>query len=153
MSKLQDYVYESLQGKPVDTIRLATLLPGTEDEKINCTIDLIRQSHQPQYSALSYVWGSTYSSQHLSHIIVNGRLLSVTSNLPSFLQYLRHATVALQVWADAICINQGDDAERGHQVGLMGDIYRNAQMVYSWLGEDSQDLDTIWPERRHWPRI
>lgn len=36
-----------------------------------------------------------------------------------------------------MCIDQENLAERGHQVRLMGDIYRSASNFYAWLGEDS----------------
>jgi len=42
----------------------------------------------------------------------------------------------LVLWVDAICINQDDIPERNDQVLLMGDIYRNATSVISWLGSD-----------------
>jgi hypothetical protein len=37
------------------------------------------------------------------------------------------------LWVDAICINQDDIAERGHQVPLMRKIYSNAMQVVIWL--------------------
>jgi hypothetical protein len=42
-----------------------------------------------------------------------------------------------QVWIDAICINQSDLAERGHQVGLMPKIYSRARNVLMYVGEDT----------------
>ena len=38
------------------------------------------------------------------------------------------------LWADAACINQSDDQERGHQVKQMGSIYATATKVLIWLG-------------------
>ncbi|WYZ35143.1 hypothetical protein EsH8_I_001419 [Colletotrichum jinshuiense] len=43
-------------------------------------------------------------------------------------------------WADAICINQGDDIEKAHQVNLMGVIYDRATEVVVWLGNDPKNL-------------
>lgn len=37
-------------------------------------------------------------------------------------------------WIDALCIDQENLSERGHQVGLMADIYSNARLVMVWLG-------------------
>ena len=42
-------------------------------------------------------------------------------------------------WADAVYISQHDDAEKGHQVGQMGRIYRGADSMLVWLGEESDD--------------
>lgn len=44
-------------------------------------------------------------------------------------------------WIDAICINQQDDAERGHQVNFMGDIYCRADCVIAWLGPETAASD------------
>jgi len=37
-------------------------------------------------------------------------------------------------WIDAICINQDDLLERGHQVGMMRNIFSAADLVVAWLG-------------------
>lgn len=49
-------------------------------------------------------------------------------------------------WLDAICINQEDDLERGHQVNFMGDIYSQAASVIAWLGPGNEGyrLATSW---------
>ncbi|RFU23834.1 hypothetical protein B7463_g12505, partial [Scytalidium lignicola] len=41
------------------------------------------------------------------------------------------------LWADAVCINQSNEEERGHQVKLMGWIFGNTVRVVVWLGEAS----------------
>jgi hypothetical protein len=43
------------------------------------------------------------------------------------------------LWIDAICINQDNLSERSEEVAKMGEIYRNAQRVVIWLGEQSED--------------
>jgi hypothetical protein len=46
------------------------------------------------------------------------------------------------LWVDAICINQDNMSERGHQVKLMGDIYSCARTVLAWLGPSpSKDFE------------
>jgi hypothetical protein len=45
------------------------------------------------------------------------------------------------LWADAICINQEDEEEKARQISRMGDIYRLANRVYAWLGENEKDED------------
>ncbi|KAK3352458.1 heterokaryon incompatibility protein-domain-containing protein [Lasiosphaeria hispida] len=51
-------------------------------------------------------------------------------------------------WIDAVCINQGDDAEKATQIPLMGNIYSSASRVLGWLGADATDLATFrwWHE-------
>ena len=42
-------------------------------------------------------------------------------------------TMGIPLWVDALCINQKDHLERNNQVLLMGEIYRRAASVISWL--------------------
>lgn len=52
------------------------------------------------------------------------------------LKRIRHETDERVVWADAICIDQTNKAERARQVTLMSEIYEQAQEVLVWLGND-----------------
>lgn len=50
------------------------------------------------------------------------------------------------LWIDALCINQNDLSERNDQVSLMADIFKAAQGVVIWLGEEdefTQDAFTV----------
>jgi hypothetical protein len=42
-------------------------------------------------------------------------------------------------WADGICINQDDTNERNQQVTLMGDIYRKAYRVVTYISEGNEE--------------
>ena len=66
--------------------------------------------------------------------MVDGKLLPIRRSLHEFLVELRLLDRPRTVWADAICINQGDVVERNAQVALMRDIYSTAQTVLVWLG-------------------
>lgn len=44
------------------------------------------------------------------------------------------------MWADAICINQDNNTEKGHQVKRMGKVYENAKEVLAWLGKGSEGI-------------
>jgi Heterokaryon incompatibility protein (HET) len=106
----------------------------------------------PPYIALSYAWGST---ERVDTVRVNGYKLPITQSLSEALraifQYARDRE--LLFWADSLCIDQNDVAERGHQVQLMHDIYNHAQLVAVWLGPGDEDsafaVDTmaVWRER------
>jgi hypothetical protein len=39
------------------------------------------------------------------------------------------------LWIDALCIDQGQNDERNHQVQQMGSIYSGAQRVIAWIGK------------------
>lgn len=45
------------------------------------------------------------------------------------------------MWIDAICINQNDNQERGHQIAHMRSIYHRASRVMIWLGESDDTSD------------
>jgi hypothetical protein len=45
------------------------------------------------------------------------------------------------VGVDAVCINQGNNEERGQQVQLMAKIYSKATRVLVWLGETGANSD------------
>jgi len=46
------------------------------------------------------------------------------------------------LWIDALCIDQSDDRERTHQVGIMSEIFGRADQVISWLGK-ARDRSTL----------
>jgi hypothetical protein len=45
---------------------------------------------------------------------------------------------------DALCINQADVFERNQQVNMMGRIYKRAESVVVWLGDEGEDA-ILWP--------
>lgn len=59
------------------------------------------------------------------------------------LKYLRRTDGPRILWIDALCINQQDDVEKGVQVTMTGDIYRNATRVVVWLGPEADNSDLI----------
>jgi hypothetical protein len=66
---------------------------------------------------------------------------SVTVNLHAALTRLRPllqvpGQAPMPIWADALCINQGDKAEKEAQVAQMKNIYSRAARVYIFLVED-----------------
>jgi hypothetical protein len=68
-------------------------------------------------------------------IFVNGCEVQVTTNLHDALYELRkREEVAQSLWVDALCINQSNAVEKGHQVQRMGSIYSSANQVIAWLG-------------------
>jgi hypothetical protein len=105
---------------------------------IVCRLQKFSFPDAPEYGAISYVWGDP--SNKFS-ILVNDQPFLVTRNLVDILKRLRRQMGSMPLWADAICINQEDIAERNHQVQLMRDIYRSAELVVAWLGEEKDESD------------
>lgn len=139
-----------------DNIRLVRLLSHQDEgAPIHCQIfeyplqELGRQSAHA-YEALSYVWGSEDGKQAIyiqpsdkndSYSAQDTSCFHVTTNLHVALQHLRDSFFDRILWVDAICINQADDTEKGHQVQSMARIYASANRVIVWLGEAASDTD------------
>lgn len=121
-----------------DEIRLLIIDPGQPLDPITCQLSHCSLSLNPQYSALSYTWGSVEDPMTIS---VEDCDFQVTQNLYKALQQLRSTTSRRTFWIDAVCINQSSISERNSQVPRMRDIYSRANQVVVWLGEASDDSD------------
>ena len=122
-------------------IRLLTLLPA--DNRVSdifVTLTTVSLHDQPPYEALSYAWGE---SRRKSVVTLNGRKFPVTRNLDIALRYLRQPSKARTLWVDAICIDQYNLRERGHQLQQMRAIYSQAGSVLVWLGEVGSHTDEV----------
>lgn len=99
-----------------------------------------------EYDALSYAWGDRTSKELIT---CSGRRLEITSSLHGALQRIRHEAHPRHIWADAACINQQDEVEKGHQVRLMRYIYKRANSVLIWLGpDDYQQAPAVFASAR-----
>ncbi|KAF1960885.1 HET-domain-containing protein [Byssothecium circinans] len=126
-------------------------LPRTvaeEDDYIQCQLHITTLDEAPQYEAMSYAWGSPSDKKA---IICDGRKAKIPTNLRDALQRVRDPLKVKRFWADAICINQSDSKEVGHQVRQMASIYSAAERVIVWLGlgnpfkffDQDEDLSTL----------
>ncbi|EHK41032.1 hypothetical protein TRIATDRAFT_31940 [Trichoderma atroviride IMI 206040] len=138
---------DSYQHDPLDlgrpAIRLVRLFPGFDPDPITCELFqgfLHQEDEIIPYEALSYTWGSAEAPKQ---IIVNGKILTVTKNLHQALQQLRDKFQDRILWIDAICIDQDNERERGHQVQQMGEIYKQADRVLFYLGESNLEVDAF----------
>lgn len=101
----------------------------------------MRTAEEHPYEALSYTWATEDGDcKRTSQITCSDARIWVTKNCEVALRYLRKEGSNRILWVDAICINQKDVKERGHQVGIMRDVYANATEVLIWLGELSTDM-------------
>jgi hypothetical protein len=67
-------------------------------------------------------------------MIVDGKILKVTPAVYDTVFYHQMFLRSQYFWIDAVCINQEDINERGQQVRLMRDIYKQVSGVVVWLG-------------------
>ncbi|KAM0355594.1 hypothetical protein ACHAP4_007576 [Fusarium culmorum] len=96
---------------------------------------------QPEYEALSYVWGDMSPAKYIS---IDDNDIAITPNLHSALTHLRTADSVRTIWVDALCINQSFHDERNQQVRIMGDIYKSAKQVIVWLGDAADDSHLVF---------
>jgi hypothetical protein len=121
----------------------------------NLRLETFDESNRPKYVALSYEWGP---QDPVEKIQLNCFQFVVRSNLYLALAAIQSNNIGLSsmakpemgqenvsnvhnaqngtdyYWVDALWIDQNNIDERGHQVGIMADIYHNAIFVIVWLG-------------------
>ncbi|QGI88566.1 hypothetical protein CEK26_003569 [Fusarium fujikuroi] len=127
---------------PCNSIRLLRLLPHQDQyAPINCQLfhcTLESSGGIRPYEALSYVWGSDHKPESIS---LDGCRLPIGESLFAALLHLRDRSIERILWIDAICINQEDTKEKGHQVQSMAKIYATATRVIVWLGNATPDIN------------
>ncbi|KAL2117632.1 hypothetical protein VTJ04DRAFT_7292 [Mycothermus thermophilus] len=135
-----------------------------DGDPIRVELATVSLSDRPAYTALSYIWGDPAGPYHRIFLNgqpfkVRVNLRNCLRRLRQFGVGARTKQegspdtprsdpdtdetnsaptakmVGIPLWIDALCINQNDMAERTSQVMLMGDLYRHAAAVISWLGE------------------
>ncbi|KAF4308315.1 Heterokaryon incompatibility protein 6 [Botryosphaeria dothidea] len=144
------FSYQTLDPR-YSEIRLVKLLPIPKSSDkagylptIHCSLRKASLEDDPEYNALSYVWGDPRETRP---ILIDGKPFRVTVNLEAALRQLavdlrQQRRSHTWLWVDAICINQTDTSERTHQVCQMSQLYRGAARVIVWLGPPAIDSDT-----------
>jgi hypothetical protein len=147
---------------PIDyhnDIRILRIYPREDDGDLKCQLlpsALPAVKGQPpeskypcrSYVALSYCWGKDEASKPVQLYDegtrideygkeVTSRVLSgvfhIRENLEAALLHCR-GSQPVNVWVDAICINQENLVEKAAQVSRMHEVYSDATEVYVWLG-------------------
>ncbi|KAM7217300.1 Heterokaryon incompatibility protein (HET) domain containing protein [Rhypophila decipiens] len=148
------YTYVPLPSKT--HIRLIRLNDLEKEQSFTLTVhDLASPSTLPPFTALSYTWGFPYLNQNSTadsdskwnkptdQFGCNGCTFLVRPNLSNALMMLHLAEGQREelVWIDAICIDQGNIAEREDQVMMMGEIFERAEGILAWLGTSDEFTD------------
>ncbi|KAF4964990.1 hypothetical protein FSARC_7168 [Fusarium sarcochroum] len=131
-------------------IRLLEILSESPNDKVECKLHTVPLTPETYYVCLSYVWGDPSITEE---VIINGIPRQVTVSLATALRHPKKHWVDIEfesvavldtsrfrLWADAVCINQSDLAEKLAQVSMMADIYSSAEMVLAWISSDDQDV-------------
>jgi hypothetical protein len=124
------YAYKHLENS--DSIRLIELLPGVQGSWLTCNIIEAQRADSSEYEALSYAWGEPILSHKIEEVSTSMNL-NITVNLHDALQAIRHEDASRVLWIDAICINQSDLDEKGHQWLLWGrSMETRGGLLYGW---------------------
>jgi hypothetical protein len=139
-------------------IRILSIMRGCQSAEIKCSLKHVSLLDDSSYEALSYTWGNPSDA---SHIKLNNKPFSITKSLATALRHLRKETEVVEIWIDAICINQRDTDEKSVQVRRMREIYEKARKVIIWLGPESgesgyainaiNNIDRRWAMRTSQP--
>ncbi|KAM7211457.1 HET domain containing protein [Rhypophila decipiens] len=112
----------------------------------------------PAFFAVSYTWGDATLTHEIN---ISGKSLKVTKSLYCAIHDIFPVMGALfrlsnpqyndeiPLWIDGICINQSDNSEKGAQVAMMGEIYRQASAVVTYAGSLYEEARTALDLIRH----
>ena len=130
-------------------IRLIRVLrpSANESESVRCTISTFDCDSCPEYSALSYTWGSPNPE---FEIRLDGHAFMVRDNLYQFLLSAVHCE-ALSInylFVDQICIDQSSPTEKSRLVQRMSEIFAEAKQVIAWLGAGCSPEPAVWQIHR-----
>ncbi|KAK8030464.1 HET-domain-containing protein [Apiospora arundinis] len=141
MASASNFRYTPLED-PENCLRLLQLLPGEHnDDDLYATLTTFQRDAAPPYRPVSYTWGTEEPSSQLliqSHGQQDWVRFAIRPNLQALLRQVRSSLGEQYIWVDAICINQTDNNEKGHQVRTMDRIYRDKH-VFVWLGDASEN--------------
>ena len=167
---IREYKYTPLED-PNECIRLISFMPSPEGGPFRAEIFEVELCDAPSYRALSYTWGVPSDAlkeieiclgtktnligkvpgafgliprckrgDHMTYFEPQRFLVS-----PSLESAIRGIDALIDgdvaIWIDALCIDQSNDMEKGYQVLSMDRIYRRADSVYIWLGEEAEESD------------
>ena len=139
---------ESLPDDCFRFIRLPAALLSSNGNTTRQVLDLkleILPTRPPEpYKALSYTWNEGEGEDKCVRGRLNDEEHDIKSNLYKALCQLCSSHAGGLVWADALCINQGNKEEKSRLVQRMDEVYHNASEVIIWLGvSDEKTKDVL----------
>ncbi|KAF5623055.1 heterokaryon incompatibility (het-6OR allele) [Fusarium sp. NRRL 52700] len=142
-STREQYTYMPLSDSSDGSeIRLIKLHPGSGDDPLRA--DILHVSLDldvvGKYEAVSYAWEDGHATMKLE--TERGTLI-ITPSLFYALHRFRLKQESRVLWADAVCINQSDSAEKASQVALMNEIYAFAGCTLVYLGREADGSEMV----------
>ncbi|EXK84027.1 hypothetical protein FOQG_11759 [Fusarium oxysporum f. sp. raphani 54005] len=130
---LQPNIYTPLPSP--SHIRVLFIQPGVNEDTLVASFELLDlNAANIRFEAISYQWSECGGQK--APMRLGGEQMSINAYLRSILLHLRREQHIRVVWADALCINQSDHAERLQQVSIMQKIYSQAFRVIGFVGKD-----------------
>lgn len=126
------YEYGSIWKREIRLLKLMRRKPLAE---LSCQLVRVDLDAAPTFEAISYTWGTSKPSIDLSVYCCR---LGVTPEVYKMLRYRRSFLGEKLLWIDAVCINQQNNDEKSHRVGIMNDIFSRASRVVAWLGSPDE---------------
>jgi len=143
MSKLRESGFNYLPIRQRTQLRLLSIHAGDFNQPVQCDI-FTRNVADADYEAISYTWSDESGDKSkCKSIILDSAPFSVTRNCEMALKRVRKRLSRRCIWIDAVCINQKNLDERGHQVQLMPQIYSRAKVVLIYIGESANNSSSI----------
>jgi hypothetical protein len=121
-----------LSDKEIRVLDLHPSPSNNDQAELECQTRIVPLSDNPEYEALSYVWGD---GPDTTEINVDGKRASITQSLAAALRRIRLPSTTRTLWVDQLCINQDDVEEKALQVPLMGQLYSKTTQCLIWFGE------------------
>ncbi|KAF4955434.1 hypothetical protein FGADI_4544 [Fusarium gaditjirri] len=116
-------------------IRVLLIQPGVNEDTLVASFEFLDlNAANIRFEAVSYQWSE--GNGRKAHMRLGGENTSINAYLRGILLHLRLEQHLRVVWADALCINQSDHAERLQQVSIMQRIYSQAFRVIGFVGKD-----------------
>ncbi|KAJ4392983.1 hypothetical protein N0V93_002187 [Gnomoniopsis smithogilvyi] len=144
-------------------IRLLQILALDESQsaQVHAKLTVWPRATAPPYHAISYTWGDPNDT---AVVLVNAKRMVVRRNCEYVLKQAKwYENVSSSssrsssrkvdkgkgyFWCDAICIDQGNNLEKGSQVAMMGEIYKGAERVLACVGEGGEGSEMVFEEMR-----
>ncbi|KAK5655801.1 hypothetical protein OQA88_5339 [Cercophora sp. LCS_1] len=144
---LKGFTYPPIDLVHGREVRLLLLKAGGRDDGLRCELQTANLQCGPVFEAVSYTWASSDGDDSSCRSIQcgsAGQHISITRSCEAALRNLRYPDKDRVLWVDAICIDQSNFLERNHQVKNMIAVFRSAQRVLVYLGEDSHNVRRLF---------
>jgi hypothetical protein len=135
------YKYDPLPAGAFIRVLNVDLDPAGGESTCSFSTICLDSENIPEFTAVSYTWD--HPAIPVSSIVVSDSpacSLSLSRTLHELFEELRGRNERNSaLWIDALCIDQGNPAERAAQVAMMDRVFSSAWRVMVWLGPSTRE--------------